>query len=282
MSATQITLGKFMLTGLRDGFFYLDGGAVFGVVPKVLWEKKYPADQENRIKLGLNSLLIETGEKKILIDTGVGPDINRKLAAFYGIDKSGLLPAELAKLGYKTGDIDYVINTHLHFDHCGGNTRKQADGEYKPVFENARYIVQQIEWDNAIAPVSRDRPSYLSQYFVPLRDSGQLTLVSGTAEIFPGIEVMPAPGHTAGHLCIKISSEREVVIFLGDMVPTSAHVGMPYVMSYDLYPVDTVKSKELYYEKIVTRNWLVAFNHDPDHFFGRITEQAGKFVFQSL
>jgi len=282
MSPTQISLGKFKVTGLRDGFFYLDGGAVFGVVPKVLWERKYRADQENRIKLGLNSLLIETGEQVILIDTGIGPDINRKLASFYGIEQSGALPSEIVKLGYKTSDIDYVINSHLHFDHCGGNTWKQANGEFIPVFENAQYIVQQIEWENAVAPVSRDRPSYLSQYFLPLQENDQLILVDGAKEIIPGIKVMPAPGHTAGHQCIKLSSEGEVLFFLGDMVPTSAHIGMPYVMSYDLYPVDTVKSKELYYQKIVTGNWQVAFNHDPDFYFGRIEQQAGKYIFLSI
>jgi glyoxylase-like metal-dependent hydrolase (beta-lactamase superfamily II) len=282
MSPSTLTVGSLKIHGLRDGFFYLDGGAMFGVVPKVLWQKLLPADAENRIKLGLNSLLVEAGDMRILVETGIGADLRPKLAAYYSLERNpGLVPS-LKDLGCEPDMIDYVINTHLHFDHCGGNTYKNADGEVLPTFPNAKYAIQKCEWENGTNPSARDKPSYISSTFLPLQTAGQLWLLEGETEIAPGIEVVMATGHTDCHQCVKISSEGQTVFFLGDMIPTSAHVGLPYIMSYDLYPMQTLQNKEHYLEQAIQEDWIVAFNHDPEHYFGKIVKVNDKYRFQPL
>lgn len=282
MTPESLTLKQFQIYGLRDGFFCLDGGAMFGVVPKNLWEKKYPADEHNRIRLGLNSILLRTKDKNVLVETGIGTHLDRKFNDMYSVDLQPGLVEELKDLGLEREDIDYVINTHLHFDHCGGNTFIDSGGEVVPTFPHAEYIVQKGEWESACHPTPRDRSSYLEKYFRPLEEHQQLHLVEGNTQILEGVEVLLSPGHTAFHQCVKIESGGQVLFFLGDMVPTSGHVGLPYVMSYDLFPLQTMQNKEKFYKLAREEDWTMAFNHDPKFFFGKIEKKDGKYIFCPL
>jgi glyoxylase-like metal-dependent hydrolase (beta-lactamase superfamily II) len=282
MTTEKISLGQLEIYGLRDGFFSLDGGAMFGVVPKTLWEKKFPADEKNRIRLALNSILIKTEKALILVETGIGGDLDPKFYDYYSVERKPGLVLSLEKLGYRAEDIDFVINTHLHFDHCGGNTYKNEKGEDVPAFPKARYIIQKGEWEYALHPSERDKPSYLDQFFLPLEKHGLLQLVDGDNEISEGVEVVVVPGHTSRHQCVKVSSEGKVFFFLGDLVPTSAHVGLSYIMSYDLSPQETLESKKKFFEQAIAEDWMLAFNHDPEHFFGKVKKVNNKYTFEPL
>jgi glyoxylase-like metal-dependent hydrolase (beta-lactamase superfamily II) len=280
MTIDKISLGDFTIYGLRDGFFYLDGGAMFGVVPKALWQKIYAPDEQNRIRMGLNSLLVQTGEALVLIETGIGPGLDRKFSAYYSVErKPGLLP-EIERLGFAAADVDFVINTHLHFDHCGGNTCQDSEGKWIPTYPNARYIIRTGEWEYAMDPCYRDKPSYMPHTFLPLKEQGCVRWVEGNEWITEGIQVVSAPGHTAHHQCVKISSEDRVLFFLGDMVPMSAHTGLSYIMSYDLYPLQTLANKKKYFDQAIAGDWLVAFVHDPEYYFGKIRRKEDKYIVQ--
>lgn len=282
MTHPALTLGSTRIYGLRDGYFYLDGGAMFGVVPKVLWQKFFPADENNRIKLGLNSLLVDTGAKRILIETGIGANLKPRLAAYYSLERDPGLVQSLRNLKFEPESIDYVINTHLHFDHCGGNTYLNEAGEFVPTFPQAQYVIQKCEWEHGKNPSARDKPSYIPSNFLPLQSHNQLWLVEGDTTIAYGVEVVMAAGHTNCHQCVKISSDEKTVFFLGDMIPTSAHIGLPYIMSYDLYPMETLQNKERYLEQAIQEDWTVAFNHDPEFYFGKIAKVNDKYKFQPL
>ena len=277
-----IHMGDITVRGVRDGFFYLDGGAMFGVVPRVLWQRLMPPDEENRIRMGLNSLLVQTPEATLLIDTGLGELLKPKYYEHYAVEQDPGLPAALERAGSSIREIDFVINSHLHFDHCGWNTRRSETGEIVPTFPNARYVIQEGEYRAAMNPTARDRASYLKQHYEPLKDAGVLWLVDGDTLITEGVKVVLAEGHTTHHQCVKITSKDQTVFFLGDLVPTSAHIGLPYIMSYDLYPVDTLKTKERLYEKILDEDWIIAFNHDPEYYFGRIKKEGERYGFQPL
>ena len=282
MTIDRVSLGQFEIYGLRDGFFFLDGGAMFGVVPKTLWEKKFPADEKNRIKLALNSILIKTAKELILVETGIGDDLDPKFHDYYSVERKPGLVLSLEKLGYQVEDIDLVVNTHLHFDHCGGNTSKNEKGEDAPTFPKARYIIQKGEWEYALHPSQRDKASYLEQNFLPLEKHGLLQLVDGNKEISEGVEVIVVPGHTSRHQCLRISTGGKVCFFLGDLVPTSAHVGLSYIMSYDLFPQQTLENKRVYFEQAIEEDWILAFNHDPEHFFGKVKKVNNKYTFEAL
>lgn len=282
MTSDSLTVGQFQIRGLRDGFFCLDGGAMFGVVPKTLWEKKYPADEYNRIKLGLNSILIQTKDNNVLVETGIGTHMDGKFNDLYCLDLQPGLVESLKDTGVEREDIDYVINTHLHFDHCGGNTFIDTSGTVVPTFPHAEYIVQKGEWESACHPTPRDKSSYLEKYFCPLDKHKQLHLVEGDTKIIKGVEVLLTPGHTAFHQCVKIESEEQVLFFLGDMVPTSGHVGLPYIMSYDLFPLETMQNKKKFYRLAQEEDWIMAFNHDPEFFFGKVGKKDDKYQFLSL
>ena len=282
MTIDRVSLGQFEIYGLRDGFFFLDGGAMFGVVPKTLWEKKFPADEKNRIKLALNSILIKTAKELILVETGIGGDLDPKFNDYYSVERKPGLVLSLEKLGYQVEDIDLVVNTHLHFDHCGGNTSKNEKGEDAPTFPKARYIIQKGEWEYALHPSERDKASYLEQNFLPLEKHGLLQLVDGNEEISEEVEVIVVPGHTSRHQCLKISTGGKVCFFLGDLVPTSAHVGLSYIMSYDLFPQQTLENKRVYFEQAIEEDWILAFNHDPEHFFGKVKKVNNKYTFEAL
>ncbi|MBD3413710.1 MAG: MBL fold metallo-hydrolase [Candidatus Aminicenantes bacterium] len=282
MSLNKLSLGTFEVHGLRDGFFHLDGGAMFGVVPKVLWEKTFEADSLNRIKLGLNSILVDTGEKTILVDTGIGKNLRKKIYEYYSVEQEPGLKGALEQIGYASQDVDFVINTHLHFDHCGGNTTQNNEGEFIPAFPNARYIIQKGEWNNALDPGPRDKPSYDKNSFLPLDLHGQLNLVEGDTEVTPGVQVELAEGHTSSHQLVRVKSGAKTLYFMGDMIPTASHVHLPYVMSYDLYPVKTLKNKEKFLQKALQNQWILALNHDPQHYFGTISKTKKKYEFNPL
>lgn len=282
MKIDKLRRGDFEIYGLTDGYFFLDGGAMFGVVPKTLWETKCPADVKNRIKLALNSILIKTPQTLVLVETGIGAKFDQKFSDIYCIERKPGLVDDLLRVGFRPGDIDFVINTHLHFDHCGGNTMKNQNGEVVPTFPRARYLIQKGEWEAAINPNEREKSSYLPENFLPLREHGLLEPVDGNKMIAEGIEVVLAPGHTAWHQCVKVQSQGKTLFYLGDMVPTSAHIGLPYIMSYDLYPLVTLESRKKFYEQAITEDWTLAFVHDPVHYFGKIKKTNKKFEFQPL
>jgi glyoxylase-like metal-dependent hydrolase (beta-lactamase superfamily II) len=282
MTVERIGLGDFDISGLRDGFFYLDGGAMFGVVPKTLWEKKCPADSRNRIKLGLNSILVKTPEALVLVETGIGPKLDRKLSGIYCVERNPGLLGALAGLGFKPEDIDFVINTHLHFDHCGGNTVLNERGVAVPAFPRARYIIQKGEWEWATNPHEREKGSYQADNFLPLADHGLLDLVDGAATVTSGVDVMLAPGHTAHHQCVKVESGGTTLVYLGDLVPTASHLGLAYGMSYDLHPLENLETKKKLYEQAIAGDWILAFVHDPVYYFGKVKKNNLKYEFQPL
>lgn len=280
MRIEKLTLGSFEIYGLQDGLFLLDGGAMFGVVPKVLWQRRFPADEKNRIKLALNCLLIKTKEALVLVETGIGSKLDPKSSDLYAVKtEPGLMPS-LSRVGFGVEDLNFVINTHLHFDHCGGNTSKNKEGEIVPTFPKTKYIIQKGEWEYALHPCERDRASYLIDNFLPLEEHGLAGLVEGNKEISEGVEVILVPGHTAFHQCVKVQSQGKVLFFLGDLVPTAAHIGLPYIMSYDLFPLETLKNKKIYYEEAIKGDWILAFNHDPEHYFGKVVKEGDKYKFQ--
>ncbi len=282
MISDRLRLGDIDIYGLRDGFFQLDGGAMFGVVPKTLWEKKCPADTQNRIRLALNSLLIKTPAALVLVETGIGPKLDQKLHRIYCVEQNPGLLGSLRRLGFAPEEIDFVINTHLHFDHCGGNTRRNEKGEVVPTFPRARYIIQKGEWEWALNPHEREKGSYQAESFLPLADFGLLELVDGDSQVTNGVEVMLAPGHTARHQCVKAKSGGQTVVYLGDLVPTSAHISLAYGMSYDLHPLENLETKRKLYEQAVVEDWILAFVHDPVHYFGKVRKVDRKFEFLPL
>jgi glyoxylase-like metal-dependent hydrolase (beta-lactamase superfamily II) len=279
MTTQHVRLGGYDVFGLREGFFQLDGGAMFGVVPKTLWEKLCPADEKNRIRLGLNSLLVRTADAVVLVETGIGTKMDQKFTGIYCVQTKPGLTAALAEAGFKTGDVNFVVNTHLHFDHCGGNTYRDEAGRLRPTFPNARYIIQKGEWDEARHPNEREKSSYLPENFLPLEEAGVLGLVDGDREIAPGVEVVVSPGHTRRHQSVRVRSQGQTLFFLGDLVPTAAHISLAYIMSYDLYPVQTLETRRALYEQAIAGDWLLAFVHDPVHFFGKVRRRNSRYEF---
>ena len=275
-------LGKFEIYSLLDGFFRLNGGAMFGIIPRPLWEKENPPDEKNRILLSLRPLLIKTGQENILIDTGIGDKEDAKFRSIYAIDKGSTLLGSLSSLGLQPEDIGVVINTHLHFDHAGGNTTRSQRGKLSATFPRARYIVQQGEMEDALQPNERTSASYLPWNFKPLMETGQLETIEGEVEVVPGVTVMVTRGHTRFHQSVKIESEGEVALFLGDFVPTLSHLKNPFIMGYDLYPLETLKNKHKILPQACRRGWLLVFEHDPLVPWGYLTEKGGKFLLRPV
>ena len=268
--------GDFELFVLSDGKFKLDGGAMFGVVPKVLWEKTNPPNEMNRIELGLNGLLIKTNDDIVLVDTGIGENYNEKFFEMFEIDKSTSLLKSLNSRSLKPDDITKVVLTHLHFDHCGGNCSKDENGELKPTFPNATYYFQQDEFEYAKKPDPRSRGSYLAQNWQAIEESDQLQLISGNQEIIPGVEVFTTGGHTQNHQIVKVHTDGKTACFLADLVPTDSHLKTAYVMGYDLYPKTTMAMKEKVLKQALQENWLLIFEHAPSVKGGYLTEKEGK------
>ena len=267
--------GDSTLTSLWDGTFRLDGGAMFGVVPKPLWEKRAPADEKNRIRLGLRPLLVQ-GEKTLLIDAGIGGKMDEKNVEIFAIDRSRNLDHSLAETGVGRHEIDIVLASHLHFDHAGGFTARGVSGALVPAFPRARYIVRTGEWDDAAHPHERNRASYRKENFVPLADAGVLDLVAGDDVIMPGVRVVRTGGHAKHHQVVVIESQGETAVFAADLIPTVAHVDEAWIMGYDLYPMETLTFKRTFLREVIDREYLIFFEHDPDVAAGYIREVNGR------
>jgi glyoxylase-like metal-dependent hydrolase (beta-lactamase superfamily II) len=272
-------LGDFELHTISDGAFALDGGQMFGVVPKPLWERKAAADERNRIRLSLTCLLIRTGRQNILVETGLGDKFDAKFKDIYDVQHPPTLLASLRELGFMPEDIDIVINTHLHFDHCGWNTRR-LDGKTVPTFPRARYFIQRGEWQRAVNPSERERASYMPGFF--LAAEPQTEFLDGDTEIARGIRLEVVPGHTRHLQCVRIVSGNECAYFISDTVPTAAHLAYPWIMSFDLYPLETLASKKRLLPELARMNAIVIFPHDPNVPWVRLTESDGKIVAQPM
>jgi glyoxylase-like metal-dependent hydrolase (beta-lactamase superfamily II) len=257
----SLTLGDFELSIFSDGTYPLDGGAFFGVVPKIMWSRKVGADERNYVQAGLNSLLIRTGKKNVLVETGMGNKLSERMVKFYG--QPAQLLANLAAGGIAPEDIDVVINTHLHFDHCGWNTTHNKDNNIAPTFPRAKYYAPEGEWQYARKPSERDAISYIPENYDPLVQSGQMTLLKGGEEIVPGISVKTFPGHTAHMQAVIVESGGRTACYISDLIPTTAHIDITWGMSFDLYPLQTIESKKQYYAKAIPEKWLTVFTHDP-------------------
>ena len=265
----RTTLGDMELTVCTDGSYLLDGGAMFGVVPKPLWEKRAPADESNRILLGLNTVVVRTGKHTVVIETGIGNKQNDKMRAIHCNQES--LPQSLAAAGVTPEEVDIVINSHLHFDHCGWNTTLRLDGTVIPTFPNARYVAHRGEVEHGHLQLERDRVSYLSDNYDPLIASGQMTLLDiregETEEIVPGISVELYPGHTAQLMAVHIESKSlggaaRRACYVSDLIPTSTHLDTTWVMGYDLYPLTVIEQRKRFYARAIPEQWLVLFTHD--------------------
>lgn len=242
--------------------FRLDGGAMFGVVPRVLWERVYPPDDQNRIPLSTNLLIAQAPRFTALVDTGIGNKISEKNRGIYAVEGAGM-PAGFP---LPVDSVDTVILTHLHFDHCGGSTVEAEPGssKYLPTFPNAEYFVQRLEYEDAIDPGERSRASYWHENFVPLYEQGRLMLLNGDSEVQPGIRVRVTGGHTRAHQIVTFETSEGIVAFMADFIPTTRHIPIPYIMAYDLYPVDSLEARKRLYPIMAKERWLLVFEHDEE------------------
>jgi glyoxylase-like metal-dependent hydrolase (beta-lactamase superfamily II) len=263
-------LGDLELTPLLDGYFRLDGGAMFGVVPKTLWEKRAAADARNRITMAMRPLLVRaasTGAGKtaplMIIDAGCGDKMDPKSADIYGFDRRDNLEVTMARAGVRAEDVEVVLASHLHFDHAGGFTARDASGAVRPRFPNARYLVNRGEWEDANHPHERNRASYFAENYVPLQEAGVLDLTVDDQVIAPGIRVRRTGGHTRHHQIIQLESGGRTAIFAADLFPTTAHVDVPWIMAYDLYPMETLEFKRAFVKEAVEHEYIILFEHDP-------------------
>jgi len=306
----RLALGDFELSIFSDGTYPLDGGAFFGVVPKVMWSKRVAADDRNYVTAGLNSLLIRTGKQTVLVETGMGNKLSDRMIKIYG--QPAKLLDNLAASGVAPEDIDIVINSHLHFDHCGWNTVRDKNGKIVPTFPRARYYAPEGEWQYARRPSERDAISYIPDNYDPLVASGHMTLLKGGEEIVPGISVKTFPGHTAhmqaviiqachpeepsvgdegpGRAARRPSAEREdrnralgthphTACYISDLIPTTSHIDLTWGMAFDLYPLQTIESKKQYYAQAIPEKWLTVFTHDPNTPWAYVEkDEQGKMV----
>jgi len=271
----SFTIGRFKAHAIQAGGQKLDGGAMFGVVPKPLWERRIKPDERNRIQLGMRCLLIEHDRGLVLIDNGAGNKENAKFHEIYGIENSGaegrtLLEDGLRSLGHTTDDIALMIDTHLHFDHAGGNTFVDAGGAVHPTFSKARYVVQRGEYEWATHTNERTAASYFAHNFEPVVASGQYEFVTGEVEVWPGIRLLPTPGHTPHHQSVLLESDGAKVFYPADLTPTSAHLPLPWIMGYDVEPLRTLETKRHILRRAVEEEWLVVFEHDAEVMSGTV------------
>jgi glyoxylase-like metal-dependent hydrolase (beta-lactamase superfamily II) len=275
-------LGAFDIQPVTDGRFRLDGGAMFGVVPKILWEKCCQPDEQNRISLGLNCLLIRTGRKNILVDTGLGDKEDAKFQEMFAVERIPTLRDSLKMQALAPEDIHMVVNTHLHFDHAGGNTVRE-NGAIVSTFPRAKYFVQRGEYEDAARANERTRASYRRENFTPVAHVDQWEFMDGETELVPGVSVVVTEGHTRHHQSIKIESEGQIAFYLGDLIPTVSHLPLPYIMGYDLYPLQTLETKRWVLDRALSENWLLVFEHDPRVLMGRVRKDIeGKFYLEEV
>jgi len=259
------TIGRLRVHAIQAGGQKLDGGAMFGVVPKPLWERRVPADERNRIQLGMRCLLIEHDVGLVLIDTGAGNKENEKFYDIYGIENAGSptqLEDGIRAAGFQPADVSLVINSHLHFDHAGGNTVRAPDGKIYPAFPKARYVMQRGEYEYATHTNERTAASYFPHNFVPLVEAGLVDFIEGDRAIVAGIRGIPTPGHTPHHQGLLIESDGEKAFFIADLAPTTAHLPLAWIMGYDVEPLVTLETKRSVLRRAVDEEWLVVFEHD--------------------
>ena len=278
----SLTIGRLKVHAIQAGGQRLDGGAMFGVVPKPLWERRIQADERNRIQLGMRCLLVEHERGLVLIDNGAGNKENQKFHEIYGVENSGaegrtLLEDGLQSLGVNVGDIALMIDTHMHFDHAGGNTLVDGGGAVGPTFPNARYVVQRGEYEWATHTNERTAASYFPHNFEPVVAAGLYEFVNGETEIWPGIRLIPTPGHTPHHQSVLLESDGAKAFYPADLSPTSQHVPLPWIMGYDVEPLRTLESKRTMWRRAVDEEWLVIFEHDAFVTSGRIASDGKGF-----
>jgi len=270
--------GDYRVEVVSDCEFRLDGGAMFGVVPRNLWAKACPPDEQNRIRMNMNCLFIEGHGERILVDTGIGDKWSQKHREMYGIDRQQSFDESLWSVaGVASESITIVINTHLHFDHAGGNTVLDESGKASPAFPNARYFVSSAEYEHAETPSESDRASYLPDNWRPLKDSGQLELKESEYEVVPGLRMETHAGHNRSMQCARLEQGSQTLFGFADLVPMMAHVPFAWIMGFDLYPVETLEAKKKLIPQAARENWTCLFYHDPEQPFGRITENDGRF-----
>ncbi|MEN8143372.1 MAG: MBL fold metallo-hydrolase [Gemmatimonadota bacterium] len=270
---TVLTGSKLRVTTIQAGTLRLDGGAMFGVVPKPLWSRRTSADERNRIPLAMRCLLVETGDAVVLVDTGLGNKENEKFHGIYGIENAGnptRLEDSLRAVGVEPEDVDIVLSTHLHFDHAGGNTRREADGRVVAAFPNARYVIRRGEWEYAQTDNPRVRGSYFPANFAPLVDSGLVDFLDQDEEIVPGVWAHRAGGHTPHHQIVRIELGGETLLYVADLIPTAAHVPLAWIMGYDVEPLVTLENKKKWLARAAAEGWLLGFEHDPHIAWGRV------------
>jgi len=275
LDVQTMAFGDLQLTTLHDGPFRLDGGAMFGVVPRPLWEKKASPDDRHRIQLAMRPLLVEASWGRMLIDCGVGEKMTAKDRDIYALDRSRTLDDALAGLRLSSESIEIALASHLHWDHFGGATVRVGSA-LQPRFPKARYVIRSAEWEDATHPHERNRASYLQDDFVPLKDAGVVEFFEGDKEIRPGVRVVRSGGHTGQHQVIFIESGGRTAVFAADMLPTAAHLENAWVMGYDLFPMDTLAFKRRFIREAIDREYLIFFEHDPLIAAGYIREKDGK------
>ncbi len=276
---SAIALGRFRLHVVSDGRFKLDGGAMFGVVPKSLWQRHKAADDENRIDMGSNCLLIEAGSELVLVDTGLGDKEDAKYQRTFAYEAGARrLPESILAAGFALDQVTHVVLTHLHFDHCGWNTRLDAAGNPVATFPNARYFMNRREVEHARQPNARDRSSYFPWNWEPLIAAGKVELFDDNREVVPGIRAEKAPGHNADMCVVTVQDGAARAIFLADLMPTQAHAPVPWIMGYDLFPLQSLESKQRWLTRLASEGWLCVFEHDASSPLGRIvSDKPGKF-----
>lgn len=269
--------GDYRVEIVPDTDFRLDGGAMFGVVPRTLWSKVCPPDDQNRIRMNMNCVFLETSSDRVLIETGIGEKWSPKHQAMYGITREKSLAQSLREIAnVEPEDITIVVNTHLHFDHAGGNTETAEDGRVVPSFPNARYLVSRAELENAEYPSERDRASYLPDNWRPLIETGQLEAREPEYEVVPGLRMETHAGHNRSMQCWRLERGGETIFGFADLVPMRAHVSFPWIMGYDLYPVETLEAKKILLPRAARERWGCFFYHDPDEPLCRLIEKDGK------
>ena len=270
-------VGSLRIHAIEAGVQQLDGGAMFGVVPKPLWERRIPPDTRNRIPLALRCLLVEAPQALVLIDTGIGNKEDEKFRDIYGVSNRGSptrLEDGIRDAGFDPSDVEIVLNTHLHFDHAGGDTFRDEDGAVRVSFPQARHVVQRGELTFARSRNERIRASYVPHNFEPVERAGLWSLVEGVAEVTEGVRLLPTPGHTPFHCSVTLESDGEIACFLADVCPTAAHLPLPWIMGYDLEPLVTLESKRGLWKRALEEDWLLIFEHDPRTPWGRLDPDA--------
>lgn len=274
----ELTVGGWRLRAVETGYLWLDGGSMFGSVPKTLWSKRHPADDRNRIRLAMRCLLAEGHGRRVLVDDGAGDKFSPKLADIYRIEHEATsLEGALARLGLGGEDVTDVLLTHLHFDHAGGSTRMR-DGRLTPTFPRARYHVQRRNWENAMHPNPRERASYLTENFMPLEEAGAVVLWDGAAEPWPGCELVVADGHTRGQQLPRFSGPEGSVHFVADLIPTASHVRIPYVMGYDVAAIETMAEKREVLARASGDGGWIFLEHDPEVAWARPAADGDDFT----